>query len=282
MATDETPPGTAWRPLGEREAGATGPRPLRTGVPSYLELPLREWVSRVTKHQGPRINERVPLRLGLVVGSYGLQGMPIPQLLDVVDAALHYLWDWAEAEEMVDALGGPASEILRLGEILLDAGSAYELDIGGRCLRRRVGPTIALAAEHAIKQAPDPGRHLDAAWRAAYGIHPDPGKAYDEAIRAVEAAAIPVTLPNGIKETLGKVISHLNQAAAKWELAIEGTNAGDVTILVGMLQMLWQGHIGRHAGGPTSRPQHQDEAEMAVHLAATLVHWFTTGAIRRR
>jgi hypothetical protein len=62
---------------------------------------------------------------------------------------------------------------------------------------------------------------------------------------------------------------------------IEGTNAGDVAPLAGMIRLLWEGQQ-RHAGGPNSREQLQEESEMAVHLAATLVQWFTSGAIRRR
>jgi hypothetical protein len=105
-----------------------------------------------------------------------------------------------------------------------------------------------------------------------------PTRTRHETVRAVEAAAIPVVLPNGSRQTLGKVLSHLRDTRDKWELAIEGTNAGDTTPLVAMIELLWRGHVARHAGGPGFRPQRQDEAQMATHL----VHWFTTGAVRRR
>jgi hypothetical protein len=114
-----------------------------------------------------------------------------------------------------------------------------------------------------------------------YGLHPDPAKAYDEAVRAVEAAAIPVVLPNGTRETLGKVRAHLRDAAATWQLAIEGNNAGDIAPAVAMIGLLWEGHV-RHAGTPNPCAQRQDEAEMAFHLATTLVQWFESRAIRRR
>jgi hypothetical protein len=116
---------------------------------------------------------------------------------------------------------------------------------------------------------------------AIYGRHPDPAKAYDEAVRAVEAAAIPLVLPNGKVETLGKVLRHFKDAPDKWVLAIEGDD-GNIAALTAMIEMLWRGHVGRHSGGPNSRPQRQDEAEMAVHLAATLVQWFTSGTVQRR
>ncbi len=123
---------------------------------------------------------------------------------------------------------------------------------------------------------------MQEAWAAVYGRHPDPAKAYDEAVRAVEAAAIPILLPKGMKVTLGTVLAHLRDAGGKWALAIDGTNDGDVAPLTAMIQLLWKGHVARHAGGPSYRPQRQDEAEMAVHLATTLVQWFTSGAVRLR
>jgi hypothetical protein len=226
--------------------------------------------------------------MGFVLPPGGLsQGVPTDQLLEVIDAVLQCLWTWAEEEDQrlgqwaVD-VPNAQGELVRLGEILREAGSGYELDLAGRCLRRRVDLTVSRAAEQVMQQAPDPRQHLGAAWSAAYGVHPDPVKAYDEAVRAVEGAAIRVVLPNDAQGTLGKVIAHLGRAGRKWELAIEGPNAGDIGPLVGVLRLLWQGHVGRHAGGPTARRQRQDEAEMAVHLAATLVHWFTSGAVRQR
>lgn len=165
--------------------------------------------------------------------------------------------------------------------MLEDAGSAFTVDWLQRCLKRRVDSIVTAAAEQTMTAA-TPGRHLQKAWAAIYGRHADPAKAYDEAVRAVEAAAIPVLLPKGTRETLGKVHAHLRQAGDKWSLAIKGANNGDVAPLKAMIELLWKGHIARHAGSPNYRTQHQDEAEMAVHLATTLVQWFISGAVRPR
>jgi hypothetical protein len=70
-----------------------------------------------------------------------------------------------------------------------------------------------------------------------------------EALKAVEAVACPAVLPTNATATLGKVRDHLRDADAKWELV---------------------------------RRQNQDGAEAVVHLAATLVQWSTSGALRRR
>ncbi|MET7634252.1 hypothetical protein ACWCW2_20375 [Streptomyces sp. NPDC001773] len=220
------------------------------------------------------------------------------QLLDAVDVVIHLdkgLWwqlDVAGPERAMEAglaswipdfqwpKGSRAEAVEKLDDMLADAGSAFEVDWRQRCLRRRVDATTAAAVEQAMGL--DAGGHLQAAWVATYGRHPDPAKAYDEVVRAVEAAAVPVVLPNGTRDSIGKVLQHFRDAGGKWELAIEGKNGGDVAPVVEMINLLWRGHVARHAGGPGFRPQRQDEAQMAVHLAATLVHWFATGAVRRR
>lgn len=80
--------------------------------------------------------------------------------------------------------------------------------------------------------------------------------------RAVEGAAIPVTLPNDRLATLGKVLAPADA-------------------VVGMIALLWEGQRDRHAGGPISQPVTQEAAQTAVHLAVTLVQWFSAGAIYR-
>jgi len=49
-----------------------------------------------------------------------------------------------------------------------------------------------------------------------------------------------------------------------------------------MIALLWEGHRDRHAGGPTTALITQPAAEAAVHLAAVLVQWFSSGAVRRK
>jgi hypothetical protein len=45
---------------------------------------------------------------------------------------------------------------------------------------------------------------------------------------------------------------------------------------------LWEGHTDRHEGNRPALPITQPAAEMAVHAAAALVQWFSSGAIRRK
>src|SRR6266508_2881695 len=280
---------------------------LFEGVPDHLAEPLESWALNylTVNPSGDHLATKVAVRLRLQLITMTAGKLPERVvrtavherlLLDLVDAAIH-LDDHLEREilesrqqalalamrgEDCGPLGSKTAQLVQcLDDVLTQGGSAYQVDWQLRGLIRRVDPAISAVAGKVMADNARSGPHLQAAWVATYGLHPDPAKAYDEAVRAVEAAAIPVVLPNGTRETLGKVRAHLRDAAAKWQLAVEGQNAGDVAPAVAMIGLLWEGHV-RHEGAPNLRPQRQDEAEMAVHLAATLVQWFQSGAIRRR
>jgi hypothetical protein len=279
-------------------------RVLFEGVPDHLLRPLAAWVVGYLSCK-PGLTQRVALRLRVPLdGSDPQQIVDVlrakhpDRLLDAADTAIHldlalrYQLDVtgpvpslegslaAWIPDYVWGEGSSASSLEHLEEILADAGSAFTVSWRERCLQRRVDATTTTAAEQTMTAAP--GDHLRAAWVAAYGRDTDPAKAYDEAVRAVEAAAVPLVLPHGRQETLGKVLAHLRDAGHRWELAIEGPNDGSVAPMVAMIETLWKGHVARHAGGPNFRPQRTDEAQMAVHLAATLVQWMISGAVRRR
>jgi hypothetical protein len=52
--------------------------------------------------------------------------------------------------------------------------------------------------------------------------------------------------------------------------------------LIAMIELLWTGQTSRHGARPPTRPETFEEAQMAVYLAMTLVHWFVSGAASRR
>jgi hypothetical protein len=138
-------------------------------------------------------------------------------------------------------------------------GSAWRVADDGRALERRIDSTVAESVRHAAVQSSSAGKHLTTAWRATYGCQPDPGKAYGEAIKAVARPS-------------------------DWELAMLGpdrTPCGPESV-VAMIELLWQGRSDRHAGNLPTVPIPAAAALMAVHLAATLVHWFSTGAIHKK
>ncbi len=124
--------------------------------------------------------------------------------------------------------------------------------------------------------------HLDTAWKAAFGRDPNPTHAYAEAVKAVEAVAVPLVLPNDSDATLGKVIGHIRANAQSYSLvftthaeAIKGSTLTPVQAVIAMTDLLWSNQP-RHAEGD-SRPAvaaTQPQAELAVHIALTLVHTF--------
>ena len=298
-----------WSPLSTRDQ-PSGEDVLYEGVPEHLFRPLTGWLLSYLGHARSRpLAERVALRLRIALPASSDPAVALlanaaasDRLFDVIDTAIHLddalRWQVevagpvpnsaAEVIDWIPATTWPATSHLAMAvetlqQIMIDGGSAYRVDWDQRCLSRRLSPVVQQAVQVAINAGASPNAHLRAAWTAAYGVHPDPAKAYDEAVRAVEAAAIPLVLPSDAVPTLGKVRAHFADAPHKWRLAIEGNSDGDIAPLTSMISLLWNGHSpARHAGSPSSRAQRQDEAEMAVHLAATLVQWFKSGAIRGR
>ena len=71
-----------------------------------------------------------------------------------------------------------------------------------------------------------------------------------------------------------------------WQVAL--THPDDpqqpVNALVEMLTALWRSQYDRHVDLSPEAPLHvsQEEAETALHLAVTIVQWFTSGRVSRR
>ena len=78
------------------------------------------------------------------------------------------------------------------------------------------------------------------------------------------------------------MLGELRANAANWTLAIPGREgSGDIAPHLAMIGLLWDGQEWRHGGQKPARDATPEEAEMAVHLAVTLVHWFITGAVHK-
>lgn len=181
-----------------------------------------------------------------------------------------------------------------LARILTEAGSVWRLDVQRvetgedwrghrmfrdvRSLQRRTSPEAAAAVHDVAQGAPAAASHLAGAWNHAFGRNPDPGRAYSEAIKAVEAAAIPVVSPNNTRATLGTVIAQLRNAPQKWQVVMTREASTSTTgamapieVVTNMADLLWRNQTDRHA---PVQPVTQQQAEMAVHLALTLVQIF--------
>jgi hypothetical protein len=224
-------------------------------------------------------------------------GTSAEQLLDVIDgllALLPYKPAPPASNDPVVQLVRRARKALRtkderevLQQHLDDGHMIYRVRSDGLGLERRVNAVAhaqAITAADAAEQAGHPaaGERLLAAWDAIYALKPDPSGAYRDAIRAVEAVANPMFLPVAPTPTLGQVIRHLEQRGSDYEMVIAdktGRPAG-VSVVLGMMRLLWEGHRDRHEGGPTTAPITPESAQAAVGVAVTLVHLLSSGSIR--
>jgi hypothetical protein len=122
-------------------------------------------------------------------------------------------------------------------------------------------------------------------------MHPEPTDGYADAVKAVEAVACPVVLPE--KTEQGKAMIHrvrdelLDRHPKRWRFVLvesEDVEAGhgSIDVVAAMLNRLLRGETERHGLEGRNRPSTQAEAETAIHLAAVLVQWFSRGAIQRR
>lgn len=226
------------------------------------------------------------------------QDTPTSDLFDVIDAILslvpYHPPTPADADPVARVIAGARRVFGRtdprkeLQQLLLDARSIYSISADGHRLERRVSVTTAAATANAGVAAVRAGRvraaeRLHDAWAKTYSIHPDPSGAYRDAVLAVEAIANPFFLPADPEPTLGRVLRHLEDAVASYQLVIPG-RSGDPSpadAVIGMIGTLWWGHRDRHEGGPSTASITQESAEAALSLASTLVHWLATGVVVR-
>ncbi|MDX2547563.1 hypothetical protein ACOT81_38870 [Streptomyces sp. WI04-05B] len=174
-----------------------------------------------------------------------------------------------------------------LGRLLAESLSVYEIAPDRRGLRRRVEATLAAAVSGAAGAAESAGysaarQHLEKSRGRLFGLHPDPSGAYDEVVRAVEAVACPLFLPNAQTPTLGTVLAHLRQSST-YEFVVPGKHGapGSVDAVVAMMAAVWEGHSDRHAGGPGNVPVSREAAEAALTCASALVTLLSRGAVYR-
>ncbi|MFI1152558.1 hypothetical protein [Streptomyces sp. NPDC020817] len=107
-------------------------------------------------------------------------------------------------------------------------------------------------------------------------------KAYSEAIKAVECALHDTIQPNNRKATLGTMKGELPQIRNKLRSAVTGPNGSEgLDTVLHLMALLWEGQTSRHGARDQTRDETPEAAQMAVHLAATLVQWFASGAISR-
>lgn len=277
-----------WRPLSAREAEQVFEETLFEGVPGHLASALREWLEEATDEACRRRIAALTRTSDLPSGNrmfcdWVSDEVAGDLLLDLIDAVLH-----VGPAPQFSALHPPKVLIRQLDELLTDGGSVYHVRADACGLERRIAPEIADAASHAIARAeagtPSAAKHLAAAWQAAYGLHPNPTLAYSEAVKAVEAALIPLVQPKHAKATLGTVLGELRAKADRWRFAIDHgpSRDGNIAPVIAMAEMLWTGQTDRHATNGPTRTTSVPAAESALFVAIPLVQWAQSGALTRR
>lgn len=275
---------------------------LHEGVPAWMERALWRWIDgRIV---GRPTQSRPYVRAAVVDKFEQLRRAPKPATnvfeavarmhdADQAVARLRSMWDGEkDVIPFVDFLVVETNEwnaelILRnLEDALLQNGSAWKVGSrdGHPGLERRVPLGVQEVADHAMASAGRAGERLSEAWHATFGVSPNPTLAYALAVRAVEDATIQLVVPNQKSPTLGHVIGQLkNDGDWRLPLTREDPSAPTSETIVRMAKALWKGHHDRH-GGDSSAPKSVslEEAETAVLLAVSLVHWFNSGAATRR
>jgi hypothetical protein len=183
---------------------------------------------------------------------------------------------------------GMGRSVAELDRALKQAGANYVVVLpderrASYRLERRTIPAAAAAARAQMSVHGNASDHLDNAWKAAFGREPNPTLAYGEAVKAVEAAAIPVVLPNDSTATLGKVVGELRANPQKYSVVFsrdaepaKGVTLSPLEVVIGLTDSLWSNQTDRHPPGDPQPPVPvtQAQAEMAVNVAVALVHTF--------
>jgi hypothetical protein len=172
----------------------------------------------------------------------------------------------------------------QLATILNEAGSVWRVTIEPYwSLTRRVNEASQALVDRASSPASDAARKIASAWNACYKHGPEYDKAYRDAVLAVEAVALPVVIPNDPSGTLGKAVAHMAQTLDRWSVGgLDAERQASGATVIGMLRTLWHNQERHAKNDGTVGDVSREEAETAVSLAVTLVHWFSAGLVKRR
>jgi hypothetical protein len=279
-------------------AGNTTPEPpWAEGIPDHLDVPITQWLYEVLRKFGMAEPVVVRLRLSSTIlknsdpsralATFADRKNPMLRL-EIIDATLSCVAQSMQGAGWLHWQNFQSQYVRHLSGVLNEGNSAFTVSEDGCGLELRIDEALHANFDKAVETGQSAAEaaadHLRAAFSDAYGIKPSPSHAYSHAVKAVEAVANPLFLPNHPRPTLGLVRAHLDQGRNKYEMVIADENLAPAGIeaAVEMVGLLWHGQRDRHEGGPSSAPVSQEAAEAAVHTAAILVHWMSNGSIRRK
>lgn len=269
--------GVPWMP-GSRKA-ALGLEEPYSGVPDHLKRPLWNWCETLLRAvYGAPGRAVMAMRMELTqlpIGDLQRACAESDFQLDLVEFLLEtqcaqgiYDADWESAE--------------LLDRQLSEANSLYQVNSTRSALEVRTLPEVKSRVGAVVDTAPGrAGECLADAWNLAYARDANAKSAYAAAVEAVEAAFSLRVSPNNTRQTLGTMIRDIRAKPTKWKFVIDddGSGAGVVAV-VDLMSLLWERQV-RH-GTDERDPVSPEEAQAAVHLAATLVQYGVSGAFDLR
>lgn len=185
------------------------------------------------------------------------------------------------AEAILERYGYDKGQAMKLEELLTAANSLYRVNNTRNGLEERVAGGVKEVVREAVDTSGNSaGDHLISAWNEAYGRNVDAVKSYSESIKAVESAFAPRISPQNGKQSLGTMIRDVSAKPTKWTFALSYGGVDGVETLVQMMRTLWSGQRSRHGGPAPTSAETLDEARAALHLAAALVEFGSSGAFR--
>lgn len=281
-----------WRPLSQRHrADTTEFDALHEGVPAWLRSSLFGWINGQLLYRPAMGGSVVDAdRLKQLERRLRLEELNWRSTKDAQESLLNRCNNDPDLfldvlDALVATLSGPdvVTDLKVIVKTLDEGGSAWTI---GRSednrfqLERRIDHTVVDAARSTVAGAGRAGQYLANAWSATYGRRPNPSHAYREAVRAVETAAIPTVCPNDGVATLGRIIGQL-RAGKGHAVALHPAKGSPADALIAMLELLWTAQLDRHGTADPTAPLTvtDTEARTAVHLATTLVQWFSSDGI---
>lgn len=263
----------AWTP-GEHRARLALEVPYED-VPAHLVGPLWAWIDWNLRHTVDPAQVAIDLRRPLASGLQTYQQVDKFKSWVAGEGGASFMLDLVET--LLEMSGGYNAEDLDL--LLETANSAYKVRGDNHGLTMRVTGGVQEMVVEAIESAVgSAGTHLTSAWNAAYGRQHDAVKSYSEAIKAVEAALAPQVSPQNGRQTLGTMIKDVAAKPSKWKFEIADGRVEGVATVLHMMTILWDGQTSRHGAVSATRHETIEEARAAVHLAAALVQFGSSGA----
>jgi hypothetical protein len=173
----------------------------------------------------------------------------------------------------------PAAQLAKIFEA---PGSKWEViiddDVGQRLSSRLTGPTPEAIQDIADLSGPAHRHLVNAMNKLTSPDDSDPWIAYQEAVKAVEAAAQPIVVPNDSKATLGKINGVMRATESDWMVVLGRENVADV---IRRSEILWTTDHERHGSDDPPPPVTPKQAQAAFALALGLVDYFARGLIFR-